>query len=265
MCGIAGVVASKTSRKLIRLTVTMLQVLQTRGHESSGVAYSDGERLRIEKGMGMVNVVFHQERITTINKDKPVIIMGHNRYTTAGGSSLVNAHPLYLNLPGGRRVAMAINGNTPNLEEKWKPMKDSGARPFTDSDTEFILDFIVEASGRFLHNLVLGIEKFMKTIKSSYSGSLLVREKLYLFRDPYANRPLVYGKLDGIFAYASETAALEKIGVKKNKIKEVEPGTIMEVSVGGGVKVHRVFSENFCKKNCAHCIFCAIYFARPDR
>lgn len=74
-----------------------LYALQHRGQESAGIAVSNGEKIQLHKGMGLVTQVVRSEHIDNL---KGSIAIGHVRYSTTGDSSLVNAQPLvfhYLN------------------------------------------------------------------------------------------------------------------------------------------------------------------------
>jgi amidophosphoribosyltransferase len=141
MCAITGVILKKPAPSAARMIIRQLLTLQTRGGESCGLAYSDGVRIHTEKGMGTVEQVMTEKTIAEIEKKKPVIIIGHNRYSTTGGSSLVNAHPFWLEVSSGR-VALAVNGNIPNAKENMQLMEKNGAIFYTESDTEYMLKYI---------------------------------------------------------------------------------------------------------------------------
>ncbi len=54
------------------LTYLGLYALQHRGQESAGIVCSDGERLRIHKGMGLVNDVFDESVLDAIEGDRAI-------------------------------------------------------------------------------------------------------------------------------------------------------------------------------------------------
>ncbi len=258
---VGGIVARKYNPQIVEDSITMMQFLQSRGQEASGVAYSDGERVWIEKGLGTVENFFSPEVITDINNKRPFSIICHNRYSTTGAKSSLNVHPFWLEGPSGR-VALVVNGDTPSLDKKKEQMNKNGSIFFTDSDTEYALKYIVEKAERKYRNILVGIKDYMLNVNASYSAALILREKLFIFRDPYANRPLFCGYKSGDFVFASEDSALKKIGA--HEIQEVKAGTIIEVGINGKIKEHEVFSRYFCQKNRAKCIFEFIYFARPE-
>ena len=58
-----GLMAVYGHPEAAHLTYMGLYALQHRGQESAGIAASDGVRLRLEKGMGLVNDVFTAGRL----------------------------------------------------------------------------------------------------------------------------------------------------------------------------------------------------------
>ena len=76
-------------------------------------------------------------------------------------------------------------------------------------------------------------------------------------RDPFGFRPLVLGKLDGAYVFASETCAFDLVHAEF--IREVEPGEVVIMSENG------IRSEwPFRDEQRAFCMFEYVYFARPD-
>src|SRR3989344_7458805 len=74
-----------------RLAFFGLFALQHRGQESSGIAVSDGMQVKVHKDMGLVAQVYTEEVIQGLTGH---IAVGHNRYSTAGGSKLEYAQPI---------------------------------------------------------------------------------------------------------------------------------------------------------------------------
>ena len=72
-CGLFGIFGHPEAA---RLTYLGLYALQHRGQESTGIVASDGERLRVEKGMGLVNDFFTDAKLEALPGDRA---MGHNR------------------------------------------------------------------------------------------------------------------------------------------------------------------------------------------
>ena len=115
-----------------------LFALQHRGQESCGIAVSDTEgpkgKVLSQKGMGLVNEVFHAEGL---EKLKGNIGVGHVRYSTTGASNSQNVQPLVLNYVKGT-LMLAHNGNLVNANKLREEMEYTGAIFHTTIDTEVI-------------------------------------------------------------------------------------------------------------------------------
>src|SRR3954469_5522856 len=108
-CGIFGIYGQGLD--VARLTFFGLYALQHRGQESSGIATSDGERLYSHVGMGLVSQVYSEGDIENL---PGYISMGHNRYSTAGGSRIEHAQPILVDGGAAGQIALAHNGNLPS-------------------------------------------------------------------------------------------------------------------------------------------------------
>src|SRR3989338_6832181 len=126
-CGVFGVFGH--SLDVSRISFFGLFALQHRGQESSGIAASDGKRIVCHKGMGLVSQVFLEENMKEL---KGHIAIGHNRYSTAGGSHIDHAQPTIV---GDWSIALAHNGNLPSTValEKFLRGKNIETEKLSDS------------------------------------------------------------------------------------------------------------------------------------
>src|SRR3989344_4826521 len=253
MCGIFGLVSAKAEPQLPDWVFFGLSHLQHRGQESAGVAYSDGEVVRIEKNYGFVSQVFTSDTIKEMVSHKPIIIAGQTWYSTSVGKSKRNIPPQYLDINMVGRVALFHNGNIPNVEDKIKELEKKGVvfnRGSSESanDTEYMLRKIVW----------LIEENNLEPVEAiKYSCALLFPDKILIFTDPWKNRPLFWAESDGIFFFASETCALND---HSEIIRKVDPGQIIELKPGRKPKI----THGSKKTPLAQCVFERIYFSRPD-
>jgi len=81
-------------------------------------------------------------------------------------------------------------------------------------------------------------------------------DKLFGVRDPLGVRPMSLGKINGHWMIASESCALDHLGVYSTR--EIDPGEILQIS-SEGLKSYKETSKKH-----AFCVFEYIYFARPD-
>ncbi len=247
-CGVFGIFANSRAAEL---TYLGLYSLQHRGHESTGIVTSDGNRLYLQKGMGQVSDVFASRE--TIEKLKGSIAIGHNRYSTTGASSLINIQP-FLITNRSSSLAIAHNGNLTNASELRKKLDQKGSIFQTTSDTEIFLHLAATSK----KTTRLGrICDALGAVKGAFSILLMTEDSIVAARDPYGFRPLALGKFHSSYVVASETCAFDIIGAKY--IRDVEPGEVLEISKRG---LRSVFPLKAAKQ--ASCIFEYIYFARPD-
>src|SRR6201987_6567886 len=118
MCGVFGICASRNSLDVANVTYFGLFALQHRGQESAGIAVSDGETVRVQRGMGLVAQVFNPASVKEMG-DGTMLALGHTRYSTTGASRAENAHPLPFHHPTLGTGALAHNGNLLN-SDSWR-------------------------------------------------------------------------------------------------------------------------------------------------
>jgi len=246
-CGVFGVYS--LDEDVARLTFFALFALQHRGQESSGIATSDGKKIRVFTGMGRVANIFTEESLSSLTGH---IAIGHNRYSTAGSSREANAQPILVGA-GENMMAIAHNGNIINATHLYRELSDLGYVFHGTTDTEVIGNLILSSPDR---EWVDKIRYAMHRLQGAYSLVILTKNELYAVRDPFGVRPLCLGKVDNGWVVASETCALDHIGA--NFFREIEPSEIVAID-GNGLECYP--GESPIK---GACIFEYIYFARPD-
>lgn len=242
-------------------TYTGLYALQHRGQESAGIAVSDGRRLTGVTGMGLVAEVFDARTIQHLEEQGgrgPGGAIGHNRYSTAGGSSACNAQPLIESYIGGQ-VALAHNGNLINADLLRRQFEERGHLFHTTSDTEVIIHLLASPEQQ---QAVDPLAATLRHLQGAFSLVFLFPDRIEAARDPWGWRPLVVGQLpDGRHIVASETVALDVLGA--TFLREVEPGEIVTLKEQDGA--HVLLSRRFADtaERLAHCVFEHVYFANP--
>lgn len=233
-----------------------LFALQHRGQESCGIAVSDTEgpkgKVLSQKGMGLVNEVFHAEGL---EKLKGNIGVGHVRYSTTGASNSQNVQPLVLNYVKGT-LMLAHNGNLVNANKLREEMEYTGAIFHTTIDTE-VIAYLIARERLKAPTAEEAVKCAMRKLQGAYSIIISSPRKLIGARDPYGFRPLVIGKRDNSYILASETCALDAVDAEF--IRDVKPGEIVMLDADGIQS-----DETLCHTTPAKCIFEYIYFARPD-
>ena len=246
-CGVVGVYGHPEAANLVYLG---LYALQHRGQESAGIVASTHSKMRLEVGMGLVADVFDPIRILKL--PGPLAI-GHNRYSTAGKSELVNAQPCMINYSAGS-LALAHNGNLVNAQTIRKELGSKGAIFQSTNDSEVIVHLMAQSKAE---TFVDRAAEALRQVSGAYSLVLMTKTELLAARDPHGFRPLCLGKLDGSYIVASETCVMDLI--EAEFIREVEPGELILINDQG---IQSFFPFN--KAETKHCVFEHIYFARPD-
>ena len=224
--------------------------MQHRGQEASGISSANNQRIYTIKDRGLVTRVFDDERIKTLQGDMAV---GHNRYSTAGEDSILDAQPVFARYDLGE-IAIVHNGNFTNAQEIRDELIQRGAIFQSFMDTENLIHLIAKNQKQKLHDRVVDA---LQIIEGAYSLIILSRNKMFAIRDRFGFRPLSLGKLKEGYIVASETCAFDLVGAKF--IRDIEPGEMLVLEKGQEPKSFKIFEPT--PKNC---IFEYIYFARPD-
>ncbi|QNO15250.1 amidophosphoribosyltransferase [Alkalicella caledoniensis] len=246
-CGVFGIFSKESVAPIIYYGLVSLQ---HRGQESAGISVSNGDYITEKRGLGLVDEAFKDYEIGSL---KGRLGIGHVRYATFGGGTLINAQPLTFNCRLGN-MSLAHNGNLVNAVEIRKQLEQQGTIFQTTNDSEVIAHLIARSTTDDLEGAIVSA---LSQIRGAYSLLILTPDKIMAIRDPRGIRPLVIGNLDGDFVVASETCALDTIGA--DLVREVEPGEMVIIDESG-LTSNKILTG---KKN-AFCSFEYIYFARPD-
>ncbi len=248
MCGVVGIWGHPEAANLAYLG---LHALQHRGQEGAGIVSSDGDRLHVHLGQGLVADVFGDRDV--LGHLPGARAIGHVRYSTAGGNHLANVQPLTVQLGGG--FSIGHNGNLVNADLLRTELQEEGAIFQTSSDTEVIVHLIARSRQRSLLNRVIDA---LGRIKGAWSLVMMTPERIIAGRDPLGFRPLVLGRLpSGGYVLASESSALDLI--EAELVRDVAPGEIVVIDDSGLTSFHP-----FPGADRRACIFEHLYFARPD-
>ncbi len=263
-CGVFGAYTWAHERiDVARLAFFAQFAQQHRGQESAGIATSNGRNAKIHKGMGLVTQVFNNDNLAPLQGH---LCIGHNRYSTTGGSHLANAQPYLIETMHGP-LAVGHNGNLTNTTSLRTALLKRGVGLISSTDSEVITQMLAappaggEPNGA---DWLKRIEGLMRAADGAYSVVVLTRDAVWAFRDAAGLRPLCVGELMGDagralgYAVASESCALATIGARY--LREVQPGEVVRLDARG-LHSFPVMTE---EKDPALCVFEYVYFARPD-
>ncbi len=232
-------------------TALGLHALQHRGQEAAGIVTFDGEHFHHHRALGLVGDNFGSEQV--IGWLPGALAIGHNRYSTTGGTVLRNVQPLFAEFEFGG-LAIAHNGNLTNAYGVRKSLVKRGCIFQSTMDTEVIIHLIATS----LYSTVVDrMVDALKQVEGAYAIVALTQKALIGVRDPLGIRPLVVGRLGDAFILASESCALDIIGAEFER--DVEPGEVVVIDADG---LHSI--KPFVRTPARFCVFEYIYFSRPD-
>jgi len=246
-CGIVGIYGK--GLPVSKLAFFSLFALQHRGQEASGITTGNGKRLFTHKGAGLVGQVYTDKNIKDL---KGHIAIGHNRYSTSGGSALDHAQPV---INKKETFALAHNGNLPSVRSLEDFLASKKALQKNRSDSELVTDAI-EYYIKEGNSIEEALKKAYPLMTGAFSIVMMDKNHLVAVRDTFGMRPLALGKINDGYIIASETCAIKTIGA--TIIREIEPGEMIIIDDNG------VKSIQLEKSTPKHDIFEYVYFARPD-
>jgi amidophosphoribosyltransferase len=248
MCGIVGVSGIDRAAEL---TYLGLYALQHRGQEAAGICSVADGRAYLHKADGLVVDGFDDALLRQLPGR---VAIGHVRYSTAGGSGLINAQPIMVRYHQGD-LALVHNGNLTNAQILRDELVRDGALFQTTVDTEVIVHLIARSRKESIDEQ---IHEALSQLVGAFSVIITVGETMYAARDPWGFRPLTLGKARAGWVIASETCALDLIG--GTFTCDLEPGAIVKIEKGQLTELRGLVPAPQPRP----CIFELVYFARPD-
>ncbi len=249
MCAIVGIYGNDNAARLASLA---LFSMQHRGQEATGISSSCGGKIYTKKDRGLVSEVFNNEALEYL---KGNMAIGHNRYSTAGGDSILDAQPVFAKYKLGE-ISIVHNGNLINKDQVRNELIEQGAIFQTGMDTENLIHLIAKNTKDRLRDRIR--EALDKTI-GAYCFIIQSRSKQFVIRDRYGIRPLSLGRLkSGGYIVASETCAFDLVDA--DFIRDVNPGEMLIFAEGHDEPESiQLFEPEY-----RPCAFEYVYFARPD-
>ena len=236
--------------KAAEITYYGLHALQHRGQDGTGLVVNNGERLKLHRGVGLVNDVFKNVDFRALEGNSAI---GHVRNASQDNEDVDHVQPLMF--PSQTEsMAIAHNGNIMNAHTLRGQLEEEGSILQTRSDTE-VLAHLMKRRGHTLSEETIG--EALRTLVGAYTFLMLTEKALYVAIDPHGIRPLSIGKLGDAYVVASETCAFNIVGATFER--DILPGELITIT-DEGMKVTD-FTKRKTKKMCA---MEYVYFSRPD-
>ncbi|MCL2559189.1 MAG: amidophosphoribosyltransferase [Turicibacter sp.] len=237
-------------KNVAELSYYGLHALQHRGQESAGIVTSDGHRMHIHKGEGLVRNVFSQMEMDRL---KGAHAIGHVNYASIAESEALNVQPFLFKSAGGE-LAICHNGNIVNSKEIQAFLEREGSIFQTNSNGELLAHLLKRTRGDMMSRL----KEALNYMEGSFSFLVMEPDALYVAIDKDGMRPMSIGEFtNGGYVVAAETCAFDAVGAKY--VRDVLPGEVLRIGAAG------ITTDNYAKLT-RHlmCSMEYIYFARPD-
>ena len=258
MCGIIGI-SSKKEDVFSRILLGLYD-LQHRGEQACGIAVSDGVNLFNHSGEGLVTDVFNdQSREEFSQKFRGHLGIGQVLYSTVGKSGDRKQPRTFQPLIGnfhGEPFALGHNGNLIDLEPLREEARRSGYKFNSEvSDTEVIVALISVSKEV---DFVGALKEVLPRLKGAFALTILYKDKVIGVRDRHGIRPLCIGYNSTSYVLASESCAFYTLNI--HFIREIRPGEVIILG-RDGIEHSFLWAKD---TRLSFCMFCFVYFARPD-
>ncbi len=192
MCGIVGYIGGQSALPIL---LEGLSRLEYRGYDSAGVAYIEGQDIKVCKKKGRLKVLAAELASQGLLDDggsgKIHIGIGHTRWATHGAPSDENSHP---HLSDSGRIAVVHNGIIENYLELKAYLGGLGYLFQSETDTEVIAHLVEH---HYLHaaagDLLAAVRLTLADIEGSYALGVLCADCPETFIAARKDSPLVIG------------------------------------------------------------------------
>ena len=245
MCGILCLI-SKNNIDLNSF-ISALEQLQHRGQYSFGYSYLNNNKIIVKNIKGLIK----NHRINNIpdyESVKSKFFIGHTRYITSGSKTNNVTQPILGNNSIFGEFVFVFNGNI-DISDKDYDVDTTYIKEF------FEKDFSILKYTSFEQLLI----DFLNECKRAYSMIVYHNDCVYLLRDRYGVRPLMFSVNSNGIKIGSENIVNSKIN-EYNKINDV----YTDVKAGELIRIKDSNIESIYnlkgKTNIANCLFEYIYF-----
>jgi amidophosphoribosyltransferase len=260
MCGIVGIYKSNGKDVSADIYDGLIQV-QHRGQDASGISTWNNSKMFMHKELGLVSEVFKKENLLKLTGN---IGIGHVRYPTAGCDDVIESQPFYSANPVS--ISLAHNGTLINSNKvRSQLIKTRFCQFNTESDSEVLLNLFAYELSKIQYrklsksHIFKALESVYRSISGGFAVVMIVAGiGIIAFRDRHGIRPVVLGKKDSSYMFASESSALTALDYQF--LQDVKPGQAIIIDEDGRLSQKQVAE----KIDHSPCLFEYVYFSRPD-
>jgi len=201
MCGIVGCIGHE---ELVKFLLEGLEKLEYRGYDSSGIAFHDGEEIKIYKAQGKLVNLKNLLNGSLSNSSNLKAGIGHIRWATHGVPNETNAHP---HISFENKVAIVHNGIIENYKELKKELTEKGINFTSQTDTE-VIAHLIEDSLKQVHNQADAVRHALKKLQGAYALGVIFKENPDTLYAARKSAPLIIGVGENCNFIASDVPAL---------------------------------------------------------
>jgi amidophosphoribosyltransferase len=259
-CGVFGAI-STSKRDVFHSMYWGLLSLNHRGQQSYGFLTLDNGHFHKKEDLNLVPTDPRKVSDLTSSLRGPMGI-SNARYATSGGIGKRHLEggkqPLVVS-SRGRKIAISYNGNIVNTSTLKNKLRKEFGKFRTDADTEVLAKQILLSLEENSNSYSKAIGDVLDNVEGAYSAMIIdsTNQTFYAFRDTRGIRPFCFGRHKDLYAFASETPALDINGF--SEYDYVDSAELISVAPNGRIK-----REKLRKAKPALCAFEFAYFSRPD-
>jgi glucosamine--fructose-6-phosphate aminotransferase (isomerizing) len=236
MCGIVGYIGNRDGADIV---LAGLKALEYRGYDSAGIALLDKDnKATLLKQVGRVDGL--EKLLAEDQSGDAHVAIGHTRWATHGGPSVVNAHP---HSNTDKTIFVVHNGIIENYADLKAWLQTEGYKFVSATDTE-VLPHLIDHYFKQSNSFEEAFTKALKEVRGAYAilaSTTHEPGKLYAAR---LSSPMVIGVGQDECIVASDPSAIlahtkEVIYVQDNEMVVIEPGTCHITDLIHDAKVQR--------------------------
>ena len=241
MCGIVGYTGHEQAAPIL---LDGLKRLEYRGYDSAGLAVRNGSALaEVVKATGKLQ---HLADKTDQGRALPGMCgIGHTRWATHGGPSMVNAHPhVSGNCSGSGSGAVESdvvgvhNGIIENFSELKEKLLRHGYVFYSDTDTEVVVKLVDYYYKKYKIGPVDAITRTMVRVRGSYALALMFKDYPDEIFAARKDSPLIIGTAENASFLASDVPAILKYTrsvyyIDNLQVARVAPGSVKFYDLNG--------------------------------
>ena len=238
--------------KLIEF-LAKLNKIQHRGHDSFGISFIEGKKIHTISRKGLIK---NNVKVVSDNEFSKSCL-GHVRYKTSGNFDSNTYQPIYGSNKFGK-FSFVFNGNL--SLPKYNKLFNSSYK----LDTQILL-YVLQNRSYFFNNWKQLMVYIQNTFDRAFCLIVMTEDTMYLSRDRYGVRPLLYTKNGDNIIISSESVAFSNDNDNDNDndngdndistLYDVKPGEVIEIYKD---KIETLFQYH--NYNLGICLFEYIYF-----